>query len=84
MALAIWVSGVVLSIVGYQSPDIPGEIIPQPSEVLSGIKFLAGPLPAVVILLSVIALAFYPITEKRFAEIKMQLEEKSSSRSSRL
>ena len=26
MALAIWVSGVVLSIVGYQSPDIPGEI----------------------------------------------------------
>ena len=81
MAMAIWVNGLVLSYVGYQRPETPGEIIPQTPEVLKGIQFLAGPLPALAILLSVIALAFYPITEKKFAEIKLRLQERSSSSS---
>ncbi|MBI1924322.1 alpha/beta fold hydrolase [Candidatus Poribacteria bacterium] len=83
MAMAIWVNGVVLSYVGYQRPETPGEILSQPPEALKGIQFLAGPLPALAILLSVIALAFYPITEKKFAEIKLRLQERTSSRSTR-
>jgi glycoside/pentoside/hexuronide:cation symporter, GPH family len=79
MALAIWGNGIVLSYVKYQIPATPDELIVQPSTVLSGIRFLAGPLPAIVIILSLVALSFYPITEKKFAEIKQQLQEKSIS-----
>ena len=78
MALGIWVNGVVLSSLGYQPPQTPGYIIPQPPEVLKGVQFLAGLLPVSAILLGVIALTFYPITEKKFAEIKLKLQQRSS------
>jgi GPH family glycoside/pentoside/hexuronide:cation symporter len=67
-AFAGFLVGQVLDIFGY----IPDVI--QTARSIQGIRLLIGPLPAVMILLGNLALAFYPIDRKRYEQIRAQIQ----------
>jgi len=69
-ALAALSMGWILQMMGY----IKGAMPQSPSAEL-GIRMLLGPIPAAIFLLAAIVLYFYPITEKRYAEIQEQIKE---------
>lgn len=62
-AVALGVTGGILSLTGY-IPDVV-----QTDSASLGIRMLIGPIPAFVFLLALLTLYFYPINEKRYAEI---------------
>jgi GPH family glycoside/pentoside/hexuronide:cation symporter len=67
-ALAALSMGWILQSMGYIK-----EALPQSPSAELGIRLLLGPIPAAVFLLAAIVLYFYPITEKRYEEIKEQI-----------
>jgi glycoside/pentoside/hexuronide:cation symporter, GPH family len=69
-AFAAFLVGQVLALFGY----IPDAV--QTTQSILGIRLLIGPLPAGLILLGNLALAFYPINQKRYAEIQAQIQQK--------
>jgi GPH family glycoside/pentoside/hexuronide:cation symporter len=74
LSLGLFVSGWVLDLAGY-IPAIPGQDVPpQPESVLFALRILVGPAGAAILLLSFIAVYFYPITKERHAEIRAQLK----------
>ena len=75
-AVALGITGAVLSLTGY-IPDVA-----QPDTVLLGIRYLLGPVSAVIFILSIVTLYFYPINEKRYNEILIKINEMESGRSS--
>ena len=62
-AVALGITGGVLSLTGYV-PDVI-----QSESAALGIRMLLGPIPALVFLLAILTLYFYPINEERYAEI---------------
>jgi len=72
-ALAIFIALQVLGWFGYQSPPEGATFFQQPAATLGAIRFLIGPLGA-VLLFSAIAMAwFYPLTRERHARIRRLL-----------
>jgi glycoside/pentoside/hexuronide:cation symporter, GPH family len=69
-ALAALSMGWILQVMGYVK-----EALPQSPSAELGIRLLLGPIPAAVFILAAVALYFYPITEKRYEEIKEQIKE---------
>lgn len=68
-AVALAISGGVLSLTGY-IPDVPQTALAE-----LGIRLLIGPIGAVIFLLAVVMLYFYPITEKRYNEILSRIKD---------
>ncbi len=73
-AVALAISGIVLSLSGYV-PDVA-----QAETAKLGIRLLLGPIAAVIYVMGIIVLALYPINEKRYNEILLQIKEKESGR----
>ena len=71
-AFAGFLVGQVLDFFGY-IPDVT-----QAARSILGIRLLIGPLPAVMILLGNLALAFYPIDRKRYEQIRAQIQARES------
>jgi GPH family glycoside/pentoside/hexuronide:cation symporter len=69
-ALGLAISGWVLQLSGY----VPN--VAQSPSSLTGIKLFFGPIPAVLFLVSIPFLIWYPITRKSHAEIKTQIQPK--------
>ncbi|HEY9160804.1 MAG TPA: MFS transporter [Desulfomonilia bacterium] len=67
-ALAALSMGWILQVMGYVK-----EALPQTPSAELGIRMLLGPIPAAVFILAALVLYFYPITEKRYEEIKEQI-----------
>ncbi len=67
-ALAALLTGWLLSVSGFV-PDVE-----QGGDALFAIRLLIGPLPAIVFVLSCLVLYFYPINEKRYAEIVEEIK----------
>jgi len=75
-ALAIFVALQVLGWFGYQAPPAGVTSFQQSANTLGAIRFLIGPLGA-VLLFSAIGMAwFYPLTRERHAKIRRLLERK--------
>ena len=75
-ALAIFVALQVLGWFGYQAPPVGATSFQQSVTTLGAIRFLIGPLGA-VLLFSAIGMAwFYPLTRERHARIRRLLERK--------
>ena len=74
-AIALGITGVILSLSGY----VPG--VAQTDSARLGIRLLLGPVPAVIFLLAIIMLYFYPINEERYNEImeKVKVMEQNAS-----
>ena len=75
-ALAIFIALQMLGWFGYQSPPVGATQFSQPDSALQAIRFLIGPLGA-ILLFSAIAMAwFYPLTREKHARIRRLLERK--------
>jgi len=68
-AVALGITGAVLSLTGY-IPDVA-----QTDTAMLGIRLLLGPISAAIFFLSIITLYFYPINEKRYNEILVEIKE---------
>jgi len=73
LALGLFVSGWVLDLAGYinATPDLPNP--EQPASALLALRVLIGPVSAIILLLSFLAVRAYPITRQRHAEIRAEL-----------
>ncbi len=65
---AIFVTGLVLETSGY----VAGAA--QPESALTAMRVLLGPVPALVFVLGMVALAFYPVTRAGHAQVRAELE----------
>lgn len=80
LSLGLFISGWVLELSGYIKA-IPGQPDPvQPEAVLFALRILVGPVGAVMILLSLVAAYFYPLTKEKHAEIRAQLAAKKAGK----
>ena len=73
-AFAGFLVGQMLGLFGY-IPDMA-----QTAQSILGIRLLIGPLPAVLILVGNLALAFYPINQKRYEEIQALIQERDGGK----
>lgn len=73
-AVALSLNGFLLKAAGYHAPDVPGAIVAQSDSVVSAIRFMGGPLPLAVFLISLFLTARYPITRSVSAEVRRTLD----------
>jgi GPH family glycoside/pentoside/hexuronide:cation symporter len=72
---AIWAMGMALAWAGYITPT-QGQPLPiQPPEAVSAIRFFAGPVPAILLILAIICAWFYPITRESHQALLKELAE---------
>lgn len=74
LALGLGISGWALEFSGYirATPGLPDPV--QPASALLTIRFLIGPVSALIVLLSFLAVRAYPITREKHAELRLELE----------
>ncbi len=63
-ALSVFLSGIILSLGGYIAEAVQG------SGAIMAIRFLIGPIPAIIFIGALVVIQFYPLDEKAFREIK--------------
>jgi GPH family glycoside/pentoside/hexuronide:cation symporter len=75
ISLGLAASNLVLDVTGYVKPDYPGAALApiQPEAVLTSLRVFVSFIPAIILLLSFIMVARYPITRQRHAEIRAAL-----------
>jgi GPH family glycoside/pentoside/hexuronide:cation symporter len=73
---ALWGMGMALSLTGYITP-VTGDPLPvQPPEAVDAIRFFIGPVPAVLLILSVFFAWGYPITRENHQKTLETLAER--------
>jgi GPH family glycoside/pentoside/hexuronide:cation symporter len=73
LALALGISGWALQIAGYVRA-VPGQPDPvQPASALLALRLLIGPGGAIILIASIVAVAAYPLTRERHAEVRAAL-----------
>jgi GPH family glycoside/pentoside/hexuronide:cation symporter len=75
-ALAIFIALQVLGWFGYQAPPEGSTFFQQSEVTLSAIRFLIGPLGAVLLFSAILMAWFYPLTRERHARIRRLLARK--------
>jgi glycoside/pentoside/hexuronide:cation symporter, GPH family len=79
LAAALAIVGQTLQAAGFLS-QMAGQPEPiQPPAALDAIRWMVGPLPAVVLAIGIALAYFYPITKEKHAEILLQLAERKRS-----
>jgi GPH family glycoside/pentoside/hexuronide:cation symporter len=75
-ALAIFIALQTLGWFGYQTPPAGATQFTQPDSALQAIRFLIGPLGALLIFSAVTMAWFYPLTRERHNRVRAMLERK--------
>lgn len=75
-ALAIFFALQVLGLFGYQTPVEGATRFAQPDSTLMAIRWLTGPMGALLLLSSIGVAWFYPLTRERHARIRRLLEQR--------
>jgi GPH family glycoside/pentoside/hexuronide:cation symporter len=75
--LAIWAMGQVLHLTGYITPTASQPVPVQPGPVVGAIRWFMGPVPAVLLSLSILCAWFYPITREFHASLREQIAERA-------
>lgn len=75
-ALAIFIALQTLGWFGYQSPPAGATEFSQPASALQAIRFLIGPLGALLLFGAVAMAWFYPLTRERHARVRSMLEKR--------
>lgn len=70
---AIWAMGQALARAGYINPTLGAPPPAQPGEVVAAIRLFAGPIPAFLLLLSILCAWFYPISRQSHRELRDEL-----------
>lgn len=76
LALALASSTFVLDLAGYINPEEAGEAVQQPDAVLLTLRLFVSFIPAVLLALSIPLAMAYPITRKKFDELRHELMHK--------
>ena len=74
IAFGVFMVARALSAAGYVTPTDAVPVPVQPETALNAIRLFIGPIPAVILLLSLVIAYFYPITRQRHARIVRVLE----------
>jgi GPH family glycoside/pentoside/hexuronide:cation symporter len=82
-AFAIFLALQVLGWFGYQTPPKTATIFMQNPITLTAIRFLIGPVGAVLLFSAVITSWFYPLTRERHGRIRRLLEARNKLREAR-
>jgi GPH family glycoside/pentoside/hexuronide:cation symporter len=82
-AVAIFLALQTLGWFGYQAPPVGATQFAQPQSALTAIRWLTGPMGALLLLSAVGVAWFYPLTRARHARIRRLLERRRSRASSR-
>ena len=77
-ALAIFIALQVLGWFGYQSPPEGATFFTQAPQTLTAIRFLIGPLGAVLLLSAILIAWFYPLTREKHNRIRKLLARKAN------
>lgn len=80
IALGIFLVGRVLSASGYLTPTDAVPVPVQPAPALNAIRFFMGPVPAAILLISLVLAYFYPITRTRHARMRSILARRRARR----
>ncbi len=80
-ALAVFIALQVLGWFGYQTPPEGVNIFVQSPRTLNAIRFLIGPLGAILLFSAILTTWFYPLTRKRHARIRRLLEYRNERKS---
>jgi glycoside/pentoside/hexuronide:cation symporter, GPH family len=81
LAAALAIVGQTLQAAGFLS-QMAGQPEPiQPPAALDAIRWMVGPLPAVVLAIGIALAYFYPITKEKHAEVLLQLAERKQKQS---
>ncbi|MEW5867803.1 MAG: glycoside-pentoside-hexuronide (GPH):cation symporter [Chloroflexota bacterium] len=75
---AIWAMGQALAWAGYINPSVANALPQQPERAVQAIRFFAGPIPAILLLLSMACAWFYPITRASHKALLDELAEKQT------
>lgn len=79
VAIALFLLGKILDWAGF-IPTTPGQSLPaQPESALLAIRWLIGPVPALVLVFGLVCAYFYPITRNLHGEILLKLLERRNS-----
>ncbi len=73
IAVAIFLVGRGLSLAGYITPSEAVQAPVQPERALETIRLFIGPVPAVILAISLIVVYFYPISRQRHLEAREEL-----------
>jgi len=76
--LAVWGMGQALYRAGYVTPTQAIPVPDQSRQVIQVIRYFMGPIPAVLLFLSVLFAWFYPITREAHASLREQLAARNS------
>jgi GPH family glycoside/pentoside/hexuronide:cation symporter len=74
IALGVFLVGRALGAAGYVTPSDAVPVPVQPEAALDAIRLFIGPIPAVILLFSLVIAYFYPITRARHARILAVLD----------
>ncbi len=77
-AVAIFLGLQVIGWFGYQSPPEGAVYFTQPDSALKALRFLIGPLGALMLIGAITMAWFYPLTRERHARIRRLLEKKKA------
>jgi GPH family glycoside/pentoside/hexuronide:cation symporter len=75
--LAVWAMGQVLYRSGYITPTPANPTPHQPDQAIQAIRWFMGPIPTVLLILSIVFAWFYPITREVHASLREQLAQGS-------
>jgi len=79
LALAVFLVGRALSAAGFIQRGAGDPVPEQPESALTAIRLVVGPLPAVVLVLGLVCVWFYPITKAKHAAIVRALEKRAKA-----
>ncbi len=74
--LAIWGMGQALAWAKYITPTASEPLPVQPPQAIQAIRFFAGPMPAILLLLAIVCAWFYPISRESHKAVLEQLAER--------
>jgi GPH family glycoside/pentoside/hexuronide:cation symporter len=76
---ALWAMGQVLALTGYITPDLDPDVpLPvQPPEAVQAIRWFMGPIPTILLLLSILFAWRYPISREKHRALREELERKA-------
>ncbi len=75
--IAVWAMGQILYRAGYVTPTQAVPVPQQPTQAIQAIRWFMGPVPAVLLILSIVFAWFYPITREMHASMREQLATQS-------
>lgn len=74
VALAAAVSGALLGLAKYITPGVADQLVVQPDSAMVMIRFLLGPIPAIIFLAGILLIHRYPLDEKTYDAIMAEGE----------